>query len=84
MSVTSIATHEAKTHLSKYLDRVQHGETIIITRGRKPMAKLVPFDEPPPVNIPKVGEMLDKPVEISSVRTANCAPWERMWFGSKM
>jgi prevent-host-death family protein len=62
--MTSIATHEAKTHLSKYLDRVQHGETIIITRGRKPMAKLVPFDEPPPVNIPKVGEMLDKPVEV--------------------
>jgi len=62
--MTFIATDEANTHVSKYLDRVKHGETIIITRGRKPMAKLVPFDEPPPGNIPKVGEMLDIPVEI--------------------
>ncbi|MCC5843198.1 MAG: type II toxin-antitoxin system Phd/YefM family antitoxin [Verrucomicrobia bacterium] len=62
--MTTIATHEAKTHLSKYLDRVQHGETIIITRGRKPMAKLVPFDAPPPGSIPKVGEMLDEPMDI--------------------
>jgi len=62
--MTTIATHEAKTHLSKYLDRVQHGETIIITRGRRPMAKLVPFDAPSPRRIPKVGEMLDEPMDI--------------------
>jgi prevent-host-death family protein len=62
--MTTIATHEAKTHLSRYLDRVQHGETIIITRGRKPMAKLVPYDTPPDGKIPKVGEMLDEPMDI--------------------
>lgn len=62
--MTTIATHEAKTHLSKYLDRVQKGETIVILRGRRPMAKLVPYDEPPSSKIPKVGETPDARLEI--------------------
>ena len=57
--MTSIATHEAKTHLSKYLDRVQKGETIVIMRGQRPMAKLVPYDTPETIRIPKVGETMD-------------------------
>ena len=32
---------KAKTHLSRLLDRVALGEEIIITRGGKPLAKLV-------------------------------------------
>jgi len=55
----TIATHEAKTHLSRYLDRVQQGESIVITRGRRPMAKLVPCTDSDPVQIPKVGETMD-------------------------
>lgn len=37
-----IGAHEAKTHLSKLLDRVVRGENLIITRHGKPVAKLVP------------------------------------------
>jgi len=37
-----IGVHEAKTHLSKLLRRVAAGEEIIIARGGKPIAKLVP------------------------------------------
>lgn len=62
--MTSIATHEAKTHLSKYLDRVQKGETIVIMRGQRPMAKLVPYDMPEKIRIPKVGETMDARFEI--------------------
>lgn len=39
-----IGSHEAKTHLSQLLDRVEHGETIVITRHGKPVAKLVPAE----------------------------------------
>jgi prevent-host-death family protein len=60
----TIATHEAKTHLSKYLERVERGETIVISRGRQPVAKLVPFDSPAPEAIPKVGESMDARWEI--------------------
>lgn len=34
--------HEAKTHLSKLLERVEAGETITIARAGKPVADLVP------------------------------------------
>ena len=33
--------HEAKTHLSRLLDRVVEGEEIIIAKSGKPVAKLV-------------------------------------------
>ena len=36
--------HEAKTHLSRLIQEVQTGEEVIIARGNKPVAKLVPLD----------------------------------------
>lgn len=41
-----VNTHEAKTHLSKLLVRVQAGEEIIIARAGTPVARLVPIDRP--------------------------------------
>ena len=46
--VTNI--HEAKTHLSRLLERVAEGEEIVIGKAGKPVAKLVPFKAP---KIPK-------------------------------
>ncbi|MYB53851.1 MAG: type II toxin-antitoxin system Phd/YefM family antitoxin [Acidobacteriia bacterium] len=40
----SIGALEAKTHLSKLLDRVARGESITITRHGKPVALLVPAE----------------------------------------
>jgi prevent-host-death family protein len=58
----TVATHEAKTHLSSLLQEVSEGETVVISRGRKPLAKLVPYDNPPAR--PRVGEMLDEPIAV--------------------
>lgn len=38
--------HAAKTNLSKLIERVERGEDIVIARGRKPIARLVPVDVP--------------------------------------
>jgi prevent-host-death family protein len=57
-----VATNEAKTRLSALLQEVSNGETIVISRGRKRLAKLVPYDEP--ATRPKVGEMIDEPRHI--------------------
>jgi prevent-host-death family protein len=38
-----VSVHEAKTHLSRLLVRVEAGEAITIARGRKPVARLVPM-----------------------------------------
>jgi prevent-host-death family protein len=37
--------HEAKTHLSKLIERVAGGEDVVIAKAGKPVAKLVPFVE---------------------------------------
>ena len=37
-----IGAFEAKNRLGTLLDRVEHGEEIVITRRGKPVAKLVP------------------------------------------
>ncbi|MFC1735676.1 type II toxin-antitoxin system Phd/YefM family antitoxin [Candidatus Hydrogenedentota bacterium] len=35
--------HEAKTHLSRLVERASQGEEIVIAKAGKPMAKLVPY-----------------------------------------
>jgi prevent-host-death family protein len=35
--------HDAKTNLSRIIDRVEHGEEIIISRAGNPVAKVVPL-----------------------------------------
>jgi prevent-host-death family protein len=37
--------HEAKTHLSKFVQRVEDGEEIVISRAGKPAAMLVPVPQ---------------------------------------
>jgi prevent-host-death family protein len=37
--------HEAKTHFSKLVERVEAGEEIVIARNGTPVAKLVPYVE---------------------------------------
>jgi prevent-host-death family protein len=42
-----VNVHEAKTHLSRLLDRVAMGEEVIIAKAGKPVAKLVPLKKAP-------------------------------------
>jgi prevent-host-death family protein len=35
--------HDAKTNLSRIIDRVEHGEEIVISRAGNPVAKVVPL-----------------------------------------
>ena len=44
--------HEAKTHLSRLLERVQAGEDITIARAGKPIAILTAFRDRPRDRIP--------------------------------
>ena len=46
--MTIVTIHKAKTELSKLLKRVEAGEEIVIARGGKEVAKLVPL-QPAPV-----------------------------------
>ena len=41
--MTVVNVHEAKTHLSRLLERVARGDDIVIARAGKPVARLVPI-----------------------------------------
>ncbi len=42
-----VNVHQAKTHLSRLLERVVKGEEIVIAKSGRPMAKLVPIPAEP-------------------------------------
>ena len=44
--------HDAKTHLSKIVERASKGECFVIAKAGKPLVKIVPLDDP--VDKPKV------------------------------
>ena len=39
--------HDAKTHLSRYVDQALAGEEVVIARAGKPLVQLVPVDTKP-------------------------------------
>ncbi|WP_158749203.1 type II toxin-antitoxin system Phd/YefM family antitoxin [Acidobacterium sp. S8] len=41
MSVSTI--HEAKTNLSRLIQKAERGEEVVIARGKTPVAKIVPI-----------------------------------------
>jgi prevent-host-death family protein len=50
--MTAVNVHAAKTHFSRLLGRVARGETIIIAKAGKPVARLVPYEEPVKKRVP--------------------------------
>ena len=48
----SYTVHQAKTNLSRLIKEAENGTEVIITRGKKPVAKLVPIDRAPKKRIP--------------------------------
>lgn len=48
----SINVHEAKTHFSRLLERVNRGEEIVIAKAGKPVARIVPYDARPSKRTP--------------------------------
>lgn len=45
----NVNIHEAKTHLSRLLERVAAGERVVISKAGKPIADLVPHQRSPVV-----------------------------------
>lgn len=44
--MTTVNVHEAKTHLSRLLERVERGERIVIARAGRPVAILQAIEAP--------------------------------------
>ncbi len=49
-----VNVHEAKTHFSRLIDAAHAGETIVLAKGGRPWARLVPLEQPTPKRNPGV------------------------------
>ena len=47
--------HDAKTHLSRLVDRAAKGEAFVIAKAGKPLVKVVPLETPAPDAIRPIG-----------------------------
>ncbi len=56
--MTTVSVHEAKTHLSRLIERVLGGEEVIVERNKRPVIKLVPAA--PPKKKPLLGALKGK------------------------
>lgn len=77
-----VNVHEAKTHLSKLLERAHAGEEITIAKAGKPYARLVKIDETPvpfkrkPGGWPQLAALVDDAMT-SPITDAEMDAWER-------
>ena len=53
----TVNIHEAKTHLSRLLERAAKGEPFIIAKAGKPLVKVVPLETPEAGRVRRVGFM---------------------------
>jgi prevent-host-death family protein len=49
--------HEAKTHLSRLVDKAAKGEAFIIAKAGRPLVKVVPLEEAPQPKPQRIGFM---------------------------
>ncbi len=78
---TPVNIHEIKAHLAEYLKAVEAGETVVIARRNKPVAKLVPVTpeevrkSPRPLGLAK-GKVTIDPACFEPMDEAEMAIWE--------
>lgn len=58
--MNAVGLFEAKTHLSAYVARAEAGEELIITRHRKPVARIVPLNAPTSMRQRKVPRFVQR------------------------
>ena len=54
----TVNIHEAKTHLSRLLEKVAKGESFVIAKAGKPLVKVVPLNTPEPRQPKRLGFMV--------------------------
>jgi prevent-host-death family protein len=57
--MTTVTAYEAKTHLPRLIRAVEQGETVIITRHGKPVAKLSPVEDQRRANVAEVMKRME-------------------------
>ncbi|MBV8778798.1 MAG: type II toxin-antitoxin system Phd/YefM family antitoxin [Alphaproteobacteria bacterium] len=75
--------HEAKTHLSRLVERAANGEPFIIAKAGKPRVKVVPLDEPRRGKTGRIGFMEGAFKVPDDFDTMMADEIEQMFYGKK-
>lgn len=54
-----LGSYEVKTHLAELLEAVEQGDTIIVTRRGKPIAKIEPY-RPQPMSVDSIAQEFER------------------------
>jgi prevent-host-death family protein len=79
----TVNIHEAKTHLSRLVDRAAKGEPFIIAKAGKPLVKVVPLDAPPAAEMKRLGFMAGEIEVPDDFDTMFADEIEKMFYGDK-
>jgi prevent-host-death family protein len=80
----TVNIHEAKTHLSRLMERVAKGESFIIAKAGKPIGKLVPLDEAETPKKRRIGFMKGEIVVPEDFDTMMADEIEEMFYGGSL
>ena len=78
MKTSVVTIHEAKTNLSRLINKAASGEEVIISRGAKPLARLVAIGEVKGKRVPGSlkGKLVVGPEFFESLPADELKAWE--------
>lgn len=79
----TVNTHQAKTHLSRLLARAANGESFIIAKSGKPVAKIIPYEETPIRKKRRIGFMSGQVKVPADFDTMAAEEIERLFSGER-
>ena len=79
----TVNIHEAKTHLSRLVERAAKGEPFIIAKAGKPLVKVVPLDAPDAAEPKRLGFMAGLIEVPDDFDTMFADEIEEMFYGEK-
>lgn len=78
-----INIHEAKTHLSRLVERAARGEPFIIAKAGKPLVKVVPLDTPAAGEAQRLGFMAGEIAVPDDFDNMGAAEIEKIFSGQQ-
>ena len=79
----TVNMHEAKTHLSRLVDRAAKGEPFVIAKAGKPLVKVVPLDASTDRKTRRIGFMKGAFKVTDDFDTMMADEIEEMFYGKK-
>lgn len=75
--------HDAKTHLSRLIDKAAKGETFVIAKAGKPMVKVIALDSPEPAQVKRFGFMVGQIKVPSDFNTMGADEIQKLFEGEE-